>query len=137
MTLRILVPIESLDDTHPALETARRFFPGAELHLLHVVIPGEILLRGEAFPDRVVEGESVAQVDPAAEARLKTLGGGELIQMGDPATEILHRARSGDFGLIVMATSGKRGLQRLLVGSVAQRVIRESPIPVLSVRQQH
>lgn len=135
MPLRILVPIESLEPHHPALETARQLFPDAQTHLLHVVLPGEIMLRGEAFPERVVEGRSPAHVDPATRARLDALGGGELIQVGDPATEILRRAGSGDFDLIAIATSGRRGLKRLLVGSVAQRVLRESPIPVLSVRQ--
>ena len=136
MPPRILVPLETLEASQPALETAREFFPDATLHLLHVVIPGEVPLRTAAFPAGPGEGAAV-QVDRGLQARLEALGSGETLQVGDPAAEILERARSGAFDLIVLSPSGKRGLQRLLLGSVAQRVLRESPIPVLSVRRMH
>ncbi|MBB5234765.1 nucleotide-binding universal stress UspA family protein [Deinococcus budaensis] len=134
MPLRILVPLETLEASQPALEAAREFFPDAALHLLHVVIPGEVPLRTAAFPAGPGE-EAEAQVDRSLQARLEALGSGETLQVGDPAAEILERARSGAFDLIVLSPSGKRGLQRFLLGSVAQRVIRESPIPVMSVRR--
>jgi nucleotide-binding universal stress UspA family protein len=54
------------------------------------------------------------------------------VVMGDPVDRILAAARSADS--IVMATSGRTGLSRLLIGSVAERVVRHAPVPVLALR---
>lgn len=55
------------------------------------------------------------------------------VEVGDPGKKIIQRAVNGCHDLIVMGTHGKRGLQRLLVGSVSATVVRDSPIPVLVV----
>jgi nucleotide-binding universal stress UspA family protein len=52
----------------------------------------------------------------------------------DPAAGILRVARDLDCDLIVMGTHGRMGLARLLLGSVAEKVVREAPCPVLTVR---
>jgi len=57
-----------------------------------------------------------------------------LILRGDPAQAIMQAADELAADLIVMATHGHKGINRLLLGSVAERVVRESPIPVLTVR---
>jgi nucleotide-binding universal stress UspA family protein len=54
------------------------------------------------------------------------------VLVGEAAQVILDLARRADS--IVMATMGRTGLERLLIGSVAERVVRHSPIPVLTVR---
>jgi nucleotide-binding universal stress UspA family protein len=53
---------------------------------------------------------------------------------GNPSTEILDTARTGAFDLIVMGTHGRRALAQLMMGSVAERVVRIAPCPVLTVR---
>jgi nucleotide-binding universal stress UspA family protein len=50
---------------------------------------------------------------------------------GKPAEEILREAGTGDFDLVAMATHGRTGLDRVLMGSVAEEVVRSSPIPTL------
>jgi nucleotide-binding universal stress UspA family protein len=55
-----------------------------------------------------------------------------LVISGDPAERVLDAARDLDADLIVMGTHGRRGLSHLVLGSVAERVVRESPIPVLT-----
>jgi nucleotide-binding universal stress UspA family protein len=57
-----------------------------------------------------------------------------LLTEGDAAREILHTAASRACDLIVMSTHGLTGLRRLLAGSVAEKVVREAPCPVLTVR---
>src|SRR5580698_1034703 len=52
---------------------------------------------------------------------------------GDPALEILRAATSLGIDLIVIGTHGRRGLSRVLLGSVAEKVVRSSPVPVLTV----
>jgi nucleotide-binding universal stress UspA family protein len=56
-----------------------------------------------------------------------------LIANGDPWDQILAKARQLHVDLIVMGTHGRRGLPRLLIGSVAERVVRTSTLPVLTV----
>jgi nucleotide-binding universal stress UspA family protein len=53
---------------------------------------------------------------------------------GDPATEIARYARDAEMDLIVMGTHGRSGLDRLLMGSVAEKVMREAPCSVLVVK---
>lgn len=54
------------------------------------------------------------------------------VSQGDPLQEILAAARKAD--LIVMATQGRTGLSHLVIGSVAEKVVRHSPVPVLTLR---
>src|SRR5262249_59188485 len=57
-----------------------------------------------------------------------------LVREGDPVAEILRAARARDCDLIVMGTHGRTGLRRLLLGSVAEGVMRKAPCPVLTAR---
>lgn len=58
------------------------------------------------------------------------------VQEGDPATTIIHVAGEERSDLIVMGTHGRRGIERFMLGSVAERVLRSSPVPVLTVRER-
>jgi nucleotide-binding universal stress UspA family protein len=57
-----------------------------------------------------------------------------LLREGDPAQEILATANQRHCDLIVIGTHGKKGLQRVIVGSVAEDVLRRAYCPVLAVR---
>ena len=54
------------------------------------------------------------------------------VQLGDPATRIV--AAAGDADCIVMGTEGRTGLAHMMIGSVAEKVVRHSPVPVLTIR---
>jgi len=56
------------------------------------------------------------------------------LRSGRPWEEILAAAREGNADLIVIGTHGRKGLPRALLGSVAEKVVRMSPVPVLTVR---
>lgn len=56
------------------------------------------------------------------------------VRFGDTAAEVCQAAKEGKFNLIVMATHGRTGLDRVVMGSNAERVLRCSPVPVLMVR---
>ncbi len=127
VTPRILIPTQDLDPDDPALGCARLNFPAAEVHLLHVV-------------DLLPPLDLLAEVGDTAlrQARdlLNALGPGEVVVADQPAGVILDRARSGAFDLIVMGTERRGRLERFFLGSVAEAVLRESPIPALTVRAQ-
>jgi nucleotide-binding universal stress UspA family protein len=83
---------------------------------------------GESAPvDRLRELRAIKPARAAIEACYVT-------KQGDPAGEIIRFANSGDIDLIVMGTHGRSGLPRILLGSVAEAVIRDAECPVLAIK---
>ena len=70
--------------------------------------------------------------------RLRELGFGVKVevQFGDPAQRIIQYVNDEGIGLVAMATHGRSGLSRLVLGSVAERVLRGASVPVLLLRPQ-
>jgi nucleotide-binding universal stress UspA family protein len=109
----------------------------ARLVLLHVLEPPTTAyLGGVLLPE---PGEEVALIrqklaDLAASAPgiLTT----QILKGGDPARDILQTAGEQHCDLIVMGTHGRGGLLRVLMGSVAEEVLRHSPYPVLTVKAE-
>jgi nucleotide-binding universal stress UspA family protein len=86
-------------------------------------------LTGEIEPDTLRE-----QADTALAKALSVAGMGEArrrIVIGDPASEIIDVAREIEANLIVIPSRGKTGLRRWMIGSVAEKVVRRAPCPVL------
>ncbi len=120
----VLCPVDFSPITKLTIETAKRIVEQNEgtMVLLHVAQSGSV---GGAE-------KRLAQV-------AKELLGDKVplrieVAIGKAAGEILRVAERDSADLIVMATHGRTGVDRLILGSVAERVIRESPIPVLTVR---
>jgi nucleotide-binding universal stress UspA family protein len=104
---------------------------GAELIILHVRSPkgtdAPVWLQKEEIWD---EFHRLEQTDPhIRDIRIRS----EFVD-GDPVKEILHVAEKNGCDLIVMGTHGRTGVKRLLMGSVAEKVSRESPCPVMTVK---
>jgi len=59
------------------------------------------------------------------------------VRHGEPSREIVRYAREEKIDLVLMATHGRTGLSHVLMGSVAEKVIRHSPIPVLTVKPEN
>jgi nucleotide-binding universal stress UspA family protein len=142
---KILVATDFSEPSEAALaygrELARNF--GASLTLLNVV--DNILTRaygsdGIVLVDRElqreVEGAAQRQVDALlCDEDRKTLGAiGLVITSNSPAATIASHAREAAIDLIVMGTHGRGAVAHLLMGSVAERVVRTAPCPVLTVR---
>lgn len=139
---RVLVLMDFSDSARQALAFVRTHLPEAQAELLHVVDPASMTvpfaLPGVSGPPlRGVSSQLLAERNAVwereARARLAELGGGEVVR-GEPAGVALDRARSGAYDLLAVGTAARRGLERLIVGSVASRIVRESPIPVLTAR---
>lgn len=140
---RILVPLDLGEHTGRILNHAKvmaeRF--GASLELLYCVpnpiIPDATGLLNPYSPAILEEARGEAEqalghllTDPertAFHAQATAL-------IGDPLTTIVGHARRHKSDLIVMGTHGRTGFTHLFLGSVAERVVREAPCPVLTIR---
>ncbi|HVO30424.1 MAG TPA: universal stress protein, partial [bacterium] len=68
-----------------------------------------------------------------ADLKKRGVSANGILLKGDPSSAILEQAAKG-YDLIVIGTHGRRGIQRLLLGSVAERVVRAAPCAVLTVK---
>jgi nucleotide-binding universal stress UspA family protein len=141
---RILIPTDFSSQSERAWATARRLARavGADVVLLHVFVEtplySEVPLSGERIREAYEEARTWAanQLEQwAATARAEGLGVKTLLQTGVPHGVIVETARDEGADLIAIGTHGRGGLNRLMLGSVCDRVIRLSSCPVLAVRE--
>jgi nucleotide-binding universal stress UspA family protein len=125
-----------------SLSLAEKF--GSKIHVLHVVQD----LRdwaGLYMPHKRLDLEQKEVVENARKSLIQfcdnLLGDRAPLRMlvvsGDPALEIIQSAKQEGVDLIVMGTHGRKGLEYSLFGSVAAKVVRYSPVPVLTVNPEH
>ncbi len=122
-----------------AAELARHLY--AELELVHVYAPPtattDVLATAVEVPDTMsAELErTIARWRDEAE-RLVGRPVRSTVLAGDAASEIVRVARDRAMDLVVVGTHGRRGLRRLVIGSVAARVVREAPCAVVVARRR-
>jgi len=125
-----------------ALAMARQ--NGSQLTLLHVVAPPLAALPGETGMLTMPQAD-INEIAAACQERLEqtvdALSVSDLtvqykVVSGVPFIEIVRFAREHDFDMIVMGSHGRSGLGHLLIGSVAERVVRKAPCPVLTVKDR-
>ena len=148
MTIRlqkILLPTDfsdySASATKYACELAMKF--DAELHLLHTLelhlASTPAFVMGLALPQYINESRAAAEKSLAGVLDPKWSAGRTVIQAvveGLPKVEIIRYARKQDIDLIVLSTHGRTGLSHVIMGSVAETMVRTSPCPVLTVRPE-
>jgi len=136
---RILFPVElssisELIAPHVAIRSEKF---GAEVHVMHVVQSPEDWARLYAVAPEALKAE--AELVHEAEQMLDdfcTQHLPEAIQVvltGDTVDSIIDYICDKDISMVVMGSHGRKGLDRILMGSVAMRVLRRSPVPVLIV----
>ncbi|MDZ7702634.1 MAG: universal stress protein [Halobacteriales archaeon] len=135
---RILVPTDGSDGAEAAFEHALGLAvsTGAELHVVHAVDP--TLVPVEVSADGVFEALRAAGEGLVSELRERGEAEGVAVEtavLTGPAYQaITEYAEEHDVDLLVMGTHGRTGLNRWLLGSVTERVVRTAPVPVLTVR---
>ena len=140
MTRRVLVPVEGSAQSADAVAFAASEWPDAQLTLLHVIDP----LEGGYSLDTVREGaeewhreqklqakDLFADLTEGVESEVSTR-----IETGRPARTILDVIDETGVDHVVMGSHGRSGVSRILLGSVAEDVVRESPVPVTIVRHR-
>ena len=134
---RILVPVDFSRTSADVLAFAKGYAAdaGAQIVLLHVVEPLHVDWKMDT-----TELQRERQVHSArllGELVVREFGAGKVaaeIRTGAPVEAITSVARQTKVDLIVIGTHGRTGLKRVLLGSVAERVVRHAPCPVLVVR---
>jgi nucleotide-binding universal stress UspA family protein len=133
---RILVATDFGAASETALNHGRELSRtvGASLHLLHVL--ENFFLRATAADPRHLEAAALRRLlDCLSDDDRRILHARSVVEISDhPAHTIVAYARAADVDLIVMGTHGRSAIDRLFLGSVAERVMRTAPCPVLTVR---
>ncbi|WP_254841172.1 universal stress protein [Natronomonas marina] len=139
--MRVLVPYDGSDLSEKAVEHAIERYDDAEIVLLYVLdfvgagydAPPEASLPGywaDWYEDAESSGrEMLEAVRQRYDANVET----ETV-LGRPARAIVEYAEDNDVDAVVMGSHGREGVSRVLLGSVAETVVRRSPIPVTVVR---
>jgi nucleotide-binding universal stress UspA family protein len=111
---------------------------GARIHAVNIVDVGDVAASPNYTPPTEViehlESEGEAATDRiATQARARGLDAITEVREGFPASDLLDYADEHDIDLITMGTTGRTGLNRYLLGSTTERIIRHAEIPVLAV----
>lgn len=145
MSKRILVPMDGSEQSTDALTYVLEEYPTASVTLLHVIDPIEAGYGGQASPvpgysEEWYEESEEAAEELFAESREIVEEHGfdgeidDVVELGRPARVIVEYADEEGYDHIVMGSHGRSGVTRVLLGSVAETVVRRSPIPVTVVR---
>ncbi|WP_227379842.1 universal stress protein [Haladaptatus halobius] len=136
----ILLPFDGTEGAAEVLHHASEIahWADATIHVLYVADTTRdsvTVVEGHPMDALVQEGEDIVE---EAEEILRTLGvdyDSDVVQ-GNPAPMIVEYAERYNHDLIVMPTHGREGISRYLLGSVSEKVVRLSPVPVLTARMQ-
>jgi nucleotide-binding universal stress UspA family protein len=138
---RILVPTDGSEATQRAVEHGVELAAehGAAVHALYVVnsanfagLPMDSSWESVAAMMNEEGASALDDVEAIADRHGVTVE--RALVDGNPSREIVRYAENEDCDLVVMGTHGRGGIDRLLLGSVAEKVVRSSSVPVLTVR---
>ncbi|HEX2877275.1 MAG TPA: universal stress protein [Polyangiaceae bacterium] len=143
---RILVPVDysscSRSALRLALELAEKY--QATLDVVHVwdrpsYVSNVVLTRSEPISGksliRLIQENAQRDLDEFLQGSSTTSGAavtGRLLD-GDPASALIHELRQGKHDMVVVGSHGRTGLSHVLLGSVAEKLARLSPVPVVTV----
>ncbi|MBI5215353.1 MAG: universal stress protein [Ignavibacteriae bacterium] len=141
---KILVPTDFSDFSLAAMEYATSFSKiyDAKIYMIHVVENPSVLafhsvdLHSETLL-RDAEDEGEQELREFISDKLPNVKGIiPIVRRGNAAKEIVHYATDEEFDVIIMATHGRTGFAHILMGSIAESVVRYSSVPVLTVKPE-
>lgn len=141
---KVLVPIDFSDYSKSALRYAVNFAKqfNAEMYLIYVVEP--VIYPPDFSMGQIAIPSINSEWDERAKEELDKLSKNEIpegvsvnkiIKTGKPFLEIIDTAAEEDVDLIIIATHGHSGMEHILFGSTAEKVVRKAPCPVLTLRE--
>ncbi|SEO90383.1 Nucleotide-binding universal stress protein, UspA family [Halogranum amylolyticum] len=139
-TERLLVAFDGTPLAEKALEHALTTYPDAEITVLHVIdyvddsYVAEALVGSEELRERAHDRSAELLADAKAVAGKRDREVVTATRVGRPAREILDYTETHDIDTIVIGSHGRSLVARVLLGSVAETVVRRAPVPVVVVR---
>ena len=135
---KILCPVDFDANSLKAVRLARRIAQREEgtVYLLHVVTPTDPLVISAPLIEQRNETDSRALLKKIVDTELGGIQHEALLRHGSPADETVGAANELKADLVVMATHARHGVSHLVLGSVTEKVVRESSCPVLTVRME-
>jgi len=133
----VVVPVDFSDESFVALDTALELAAPASVHIVYVLPVLDPAEPGVIWTT-VDNSSRTRHAEDAMRERLadeKHQGVSIEVRFGDPGSEIAHFAQEKNAELIVLPSHGRTGLSRLLIGSVAEKVVRLAHCPVLVLRK--
>ena len=141
MAKHLLVPLDGSSGGDAALEYVFEEFPDARVTLYHVINPARAGFSAQAalpsFSEEWYEEErssAEALFEAARERAPETMEVETAMEVGRPSRAIVEYTETHDVDGVVMGSHGREGVARVLLGSVAETVVRRSPVPVTVVR---
>lgn len=136
----ILVPFDSSEGAAEVLHHASEIahWTDATIHVLYVADTNRdsvTVIEGQTVDVLAQEGEDIVEEATKTLDSLGVPSETDVVQ-GNPAPTIVEYAERYDHDLVVMPTHGREGLSRYLIGSVSEKVVRLSSVPVLTIRMQ-
>jgi universal stress protein A len=141
---KVLVPIDFSDYSKSALKYAVSFVKhfSAQLILVYVVepviYPPDFSMGQIAIPsvDLDMDKRAIDELNKLAEQEIPSeIKVKSVVKTGKPFIEIIETASEQDVDLIIIATHGHTGMEHILFGSTAEKVVRKAPCPVLTLRE--
>lgn len=140
---KILVPIDFSDYSKNALKYAAKFAASfnSKIYLIYVIepviYPADFSMGQVALPsiDTEMNTRAKDELEQLAKREITGLEVVSLIKTGKPFVEIIETAQEEDIDMIIIATHGHTGIEHVLFGSTAEKVVRKAPCPVLTIRE--
>jgi len=141
MALNIVVPVDGSDQSQQALSYAYEQFPDATLTLLHVINPARAGYGAQAglpsFSEEWYDEAEAAAEELFASAKAdapESMTIETATEVGQPARTIVDFTEENDNDKIIIGSHGRKGISRVLLGSVAEAVVRRAHVPVTVAR---
>jgi nucleotide-binding universal stress UspA family protein len=112
---------------------------GARVYVMHayqlavIGFPDGTLVPSGSLAARIIDSAQKDMADCLAKRKDSSVEIVPLLKQGDPREAVLNTATEVSADLVVMGTHGRRGLARAFIGSVAESVVRTSPVPVMTI----
>ncbi len=139
----IVVPVDGSEESKEALRYACESFSPDQVVLFHVIAPSTIYGHtpdSGVYTEQLLESQQeraerlFEELQPVIDSIDSTIPVETITEIGRPATTIVRFAEENDVDQVVMGSRGRDGAARILLGSVAETVVRRASMPVTVVR---
>ncbi|MBE2279900.1 MAG: universal stress protein [Ignavibacteriaceae bacterium] len=141
---KILVPVDFSNYSRNAIKFSVEFAIKNNAHILMLYVIEPIIYPADLSIGQIALPSVNLDLDQTAKSELEKLAQSEIgdavqttciIKYGKPFLEIIETARDEDADLIIISSHGRSGVEHILFGSTADKVVRKSPCPVLTIRE--